>query len=153
MMNLHLLSANITILISIVMFVISTCYIFDELGGDKIQTAKKLLGSFFTGVLMSLGISICGLSMRSRLFEGLTFGGGWDAYLLIFIATVVVANTAIYHLTKKYPLVYAVANNLKKSKGRGKEAKGLCKWTKDKIIMWLLLKIIQNKKNSVLAPL
>ena len=135
------------------MFVISTYYIFDELGGDKIQTAKKLLGSFFTGVLMSLGISICGLSMRSRLFEGLTFGGRWDAYLLIFIAVVVAANTAIYHLTKKYLLIYAVANNLKKNKGKGKEVKELNKWTKDKIIMWWLLKIIQNKKSSVLALL
>ena len=127
MINLHLVSANITILISVVMFVISTYYIFDELGGDKIQIAKKLLGSFFTGVFMSLGISICGLSMRSRLFEGLTPGSGWDAYLLIFIAAVVVANTAIYHLSKKYPPIYAVANNLKKSKRIGKEAKELSK--------------------------
>ena len=73
MPNLHLLSANVTIVISIVVFIIGTCFVYDDLK-DKKKTAKHILGSFFTGVFLALGITICGLSARSRLFEGLTPG-------------------------------------------------------------------------------
>jgi len=71
--SLHFLSANVTITISIVMFTISTCILHSR-GGDKKLMMKKIGGSFASGVMLALAFLVSGLTVRSRLFMGLTPG-------------------------------------------------------------------------------
>lgn len=100
MVNLHLVSANITILISIVVFILSAYFTYGQLKNQN-KTLKSVFGSFFTGVLLALGFTVLGITARTRLFQGITPGGNWDGYLLIFFGGVVAANAIIYHLTKE----------------------------------------------------
>jgi hypothetical protein len=105
MVNLHWVSANITIALSFVALTVSICGLYGQLG-DKRKVAKKVGCGFLTGVLIMLGFGICGLSVRTRTFQGLTPNGNFDPFLIVFLLAVLLFNTIVYFVIQKYPLLY-----------------------------------------------
>lgn len=71
MVNLHLVSANITIILAILLIIATACLLSSKINEPKI-IAKKIAGSFFTGMFLSLAFCISGLTTRTTLFSGIT---------------------------------------------------------------------------------
>lgn len=98
--SLHFLSANVTIVISIVMFVISSC-ILSKKEKEPRKIIKRIGGSFASGVLLALAFLICGLTVRNRLFLGLTPTSGWDSVVLTFMGATLFCSLVIHLVTKR----------------------------------------------------
>lgn len=102
---MHTASANITIVLSVVLIAVSFC-LFRKSIEDKKEIFKKIGGSFISGVLIGLGFLICGLSNRSKLFESLTPTTSWNPLLIIFLSVNITLNFITYHLVFRYEGIY-----------------------------------------------
>lgn len=102
---LHLLSANICIVLSIILLIVSFCWIRSN-ADKKREVAKKMIGSFATGVLLCIGFNICGLSRRTNIFSSLSPGPNWSPNLYIFMASTIVLNLITYQVIIRYSIYY-----------------------------------------------
>lgn len=67
----HYLSANITIVIAIILLIVAVCLYRSKKTDFKV-IAKKIGGSFCTGLLIALGFGLCGLPTRTIFLAGIT---------------------------------------------------------------------------------
>lgn len=71
---LHIESANITIGLGIIIFILTICCLGKKITQKK--KAVKIIGmSLLSGILIGIGYGVCGLATRSLIFAGLTPGG------------------------------------------------------------------------------
>lgn len=97
---LHLQSANITIALAVIIMVL-TCYMLCSTINDKKIAARKIIGSFFSGVLLASGFGIAGLPTRTTFMAGITPTSIWDPIVVVFLATGVVVSAVVFHLLKR----------------------------------------------------
>lgn len=97
---LHLQSANITIGLAVIILVV-TSYILCSRINDTKLIAKKIAGSFFSGVFLALGFAIAGLPTRTTFIAGITPISSWDPVVLIFLGTATLVSAIVFHLLKR----------------------------------------------------
>lgn len=96
MISLHMLSANITITIGVVLSIVTIVMLKNRKRSNKI-IAKKVGISFLSGMIITFGTGACGLSHRTLVFNSLTPGPYWDPVLLVYLTTYI-ATSILLHL-------------------------------------------------------
>jgi hypothetical protein len=96
---MHILSANITIALGVVLIVVTIIFMKSKNKCWK-TVGQTVVSSFFSGVLVAFGYGVCGLTNRNVVFNGLIPGKSWDPVLLIFLSTNMIANLAIHSISK-----------------------------------------------------